>query len=321
MRTLITALLPVLFTTLLPPLLMAQVSHNMVALHGNVAPEAQKLTALGPADAQKRLNLEVQFVPQDQAAVNKLLAAQQDRTSADYHKWLTPEEYTQRFGPTEAEYNAVTKWIESQGFTVTGGSRGASTLRFSGTVAQAQNAFQTQILNYKDNEHFANATEPMIPAQFQPIVGEITGLQNLGTLTPVVKPKNLIRLPVPVHPSSSGLSPQFNLGLLGGQGDTFAPPDFYTFYDENSVLPFDNGAPPNDCIGIFDLTNIYPDILQVFTSDPQQLGYSMPPIQFGADTSSEGDPGVVAGIDIEAYLDIEWAHTSAPGDPHSPLCS
>ena len=120
----------------------------MVAIHGNVAPEARKLTALRPANLKRRLNLEIQFVPQHQAAVNKLLAAQQDPTSAEYHKWITPKEYTQRFGPTAAEYNAVAKWIESQGFTVTGGSRGASNLRFTGTVAQAQNAFQTQIFNY-----------------------------------------------------------------------------------------------------------------------------------------------------------------------------
>jgi subtilase family serine protease len=309
------AVLAVLFNTLLPPLLLAQVSHNMVAIHGNVAPEAQKLTALRSADAQKRLNLEIQFVPRDQAAVNKLLAAQQDPTSAEYHKWITPKEYTQRFGPTPAEYNAVAKWIESQGFTVTGGSRGASNLRFTGTVAQAQNAFQTQIFNYKDNEHFANAVEPKIPAQFQPIIGEVTGLHNLGSLTPMLKPKNLIRSRVPLHLSSSGLSPQFNLGLVGFQGLTFAPPDFYTFYDENSVLSSNTGAPPNDCIGIFDATNIYPDILQVFTSNPQALGYSMPPVQFSADTSSEGDPGVVFPYDGEAYLDIEWAHTTAPGDP------
>ena len=65
MRTLITALLAVLFNTLLPPLLLAQVSHNMVAIHGNVAPEARKLTTLGSADTQKRLNLEIQFVPRN----------------------------------------------------------------------------------------------------------------------------------------------------------------------------------------------------------------------------------------------------------------
>ena len=103
---------------------------------------------------------------------------------------------------------------------------------------------------------------------------------------------------------------------LGGTGDTFAPPDFYTFYDENPLLNAgDNGGPSDDCIAIFADSNIFTDILSFFTSDPSQLVFSLAPINLTVDTSAEGDPGVINGPDGEAYLDIEWSHSVAPGDP------
>src|SRR5580704_4637478 len=102
-----------------------------------------------------------------------------------------PKEYTKRFGPSEADYASVSKWLTSNGFQITGGSRAESKIRFTGSVDQAQKAFATRIMNFKDNSHFANVTEAKVPLQFQSIVGEITGLQNLGKLEPVVRPNHV----------------------------------------------------------------------------------------------------------------------------------
>ena len=315
-RALVTAVL-VLLGTLAPSALLAQVSDNMVAIHGNVAPEAQKLTALGAVATGKVLTLEIQFTPRNQDEVNRLLADQQDSSSPLYHKWITPKEYTKRFGPTEADYASVSKWITSNGFQITGGSRAESKIRFTGSVDQAQKAFATRIMNFKDNDHFANITEAKVPVQFQPIVGEVTGLQNLGKLEPVLRPNRIQmrKLQAPRKFSTTGLQPAYNLGILGGTGDTFAPADLYTFYDENPLLAHSiNGSPQNDCIGIFGDTNVFADILADWTSG-QFTGFSLPPIIGGSDTSAESNPGVVAGFDTEAYLDIEWSHATAPGDP------
>src|ERR1700752_4368 len=107
------AALQAAFFFALPSVLAAQISSSMVAVKGNIAPEvqAQRLSALGATDPGKTLTLEIQFVPRNRTEVQKLLADQQDPSSPSYHKWLIPQGYTQRFGPTEADYNGVNKWL------------------------------------------------------------------------------------------------------------------------------------------------------------------------------------------------------------------
>jgi subtilase family serine protease len=300
------------------------VSAQSVSLHGNVAPEASRLSPMGHADSAKVLNLAIQFVPRNQAEVNALIAAQQDPNSPQYHKWLTPSEYTRRFGPTEQDFDALADWLKSSGFQITGGSRQEGVIKFSGTVATVENAFKTKMMTFRDESHFANTTEPQVPAAFAGIVGDITGLQNLGRLEPGFKASRIHGLPIAKPPKTpqpdgklkSGLSPDYNLGMIGGMGDTFAPADFYTFYDENTLLNSgDTGAPVGDCIAIFSDGNIFTDIVNTFTSDPNTLGFSIAPVSLTIDIGMEGDPGVLAGFDTEAYLDIEWSHSVAPGDP------
>lgn len=307
----------VVLTTTLPA------SAQAVALHGNVARDAQLLTPTGHADPAKVLSMTIQFVPRNQAEVDALLAAQQDPGSSQYHKWLMPDEYTRRFGPSEQDFAAVAQWLKSSGLHVTGGSRREGVIKFSGNVATVEKAFGTSVMAFRDGVHFANTTEPKLPAQFAPIVGEVTGLQNLGKLRPVIKPARILlpKAPLRKRPQSgaqlkSGLSPAWSWTILGSSGNTFAPADFYTFYDETPLLNSGiTGAPTNDCIAIFADGNIFTDIVDVFTSDPGQLGFSLAPVSLTVDTSSEGDPGVLAGFDTEAYLDIEWSHAVAPGDP------
>ena len=101
-----------------------------------------------------------------QAALDKLLAEQQDPHSANYHKWLTPEQYAARFGMSDADLAKVSAWLKSQGLTVDGYSRARTQVFFSGTAAQVESAFHTEFHRYLvDGEiHFANATEISVPA-------------------------------------------------------------------------------------------------------------------------------------------------------------
>ena len=57
-------------------------------------------------------------VPRNQAELDALIAAQQDSSSPQYRQWLTHDEYTRRFGPTEHDFNAVADWLKSSGFQV-----------------------------------------------------------------------------------------------------------------------------------------------------------------------------------------------------------
>ncbi len=195
------------------------VSAQSVSLHGNVAPDAIRLSPVAHADPAKILTLTIQFVPRNQAEVNALIAAQQDPRSPQYHKWLTPSEYTRRFGPSEQDFNALGDWLKSSGFQITGGSRPEGVVKFSGTVATVEKAFNTKMMTFRNGSQFANTTEPEIPAAFADIVGEVTGLQNLGRLEPVLKPSRIHGLPL-AKPASRLLKNPKNGRLLSSNNLT-----------------------------------------------------------------------------------------------------
>ena len=84
------------------------------------------------------------LAPAQQADLEKLLAEQQDPRSANYRKWLTPEQYAARFGMSDGDLAQVSAWLKSQGLTVDGFSRGRTRVFFSGTAAQVESAFHTR---------------------------------------------------------------------------------------------------------------------------------------------------------------------------------
>ena len=83
-----------------------------------------------------------------QSALDTLLAQQQDKSSPNYHKWLTPEQFGQQFGPSEQDVQTVTSWLQSQGFQGAKVSNGRTLIDFSGTAGQVQQAFHTAIHRY-----------------------------------------------------------------------------------------------------------------------------------------------------------------------------
>ena len=82
-----------------------------------------------------------------QADLNNLLAQQQERSSPNYHKWLTPAQFADRFGMSK-RYRPRHTWLESQGFTVTSVANSRNQISFDGTVAQVESVFATEIHNY-----------------------------------------------------------------------------------------------------------------------------------------------------------------------------
>src|SRR5258708_30921683 len=79
-----------------------------------------------------------------QAALEKLLVEQQNPHSPNYRKWLTPEQYTTRFGMSDADLAKISVWLKSQGLTMDGYSRSRTQVFFSGTAAQIENVFHTE---------------------------------------------------------------------------------------------------------------------------------------------------------------------------------
>jgi uncharacterized protein (TIGR03437 family) len=220
-----------------------------------------------------------------QTALTQLLAEQQDPASPHYQKWLTPEQYAAQFGLTAADLGKVTAWLQSQGFTVTNVGRGRTWVMFSGTAGQAGSAFHTQIHRYQVNgvAHYANATDPSIPAALAGVVTSLRGLSDFHW-----KP----RLKAPSLPQ----------GALSSGQHYIAPADFAAIYDLNPLYTANvNGA--NQKLVVVGQTAITLSDIAKFRSN-----FSLPAINLVQElVQGGGNPGISSSDLPEAELDIEWS--------------
>ncbi len=153
-------------------------NRSLVQLKGTVHPRARSEFDQGPVSPAlplERMTLVFQPAADQQAALDQLLAEQQDRFSPNYHKWLTPEEYADQFGVSQHDLDLAAAWLRSQGFTVNQSARGRTWIAFSGSAAQVEAAFHTQIHNYLQNGklHYAAASDPSIPAAFAGVISGV----------------------------------------------------------------------------------------------------------------------------------------------------
>ena len=287
------ALLFLAITAVLPTGAQAQRSINdadRVTLHGNVHPEARAEFDRGSAPANmpmKNMILLLSVRPDAQAQLNQLLAEQQDPSSPNYHKWLTPTEFGLRFGPTDQDIADATSWLKRFGFRIDEVAKGRMWINFSGNVQPVERAFQTNIREFEvsGKMHHANATNPTIPRA-------LTGLvQGVVSLHDFVK-----------HPNSTvnQLPPDFT----SGTGANFlAPADFATIYNLN---PLYGAAPAIDgtgqTIAIVGRTNINIGDVQFFRS------FFGLPVKDPVIILNGPDPGDLGGVEeTEADLDVEWS--------------
>jgi subtilase family serine protease len=188
-------------------------------LHGGARPEFDQGRVDGSM-AMQAVSLVFKPSPAQQSALDQLLAQQQDRMSPNYHKWLTPAQFGDRFGMSKSDLDKVVSWLQSQGFTVTRIANSRNEVFFRGTAAQVESAFHTELHHYLVNGemHFANATEPSVPAALS---GVALAIRNLHNFEP--KPRARVRK-VP----ASEVSPHFTSSISGSH--FLAPDDFATIY-------------------------------------------------------------------------------------------
>jgi biotin operon repressor len=291
-------------------------SSQMVALAKSLHPKAQPQYDQGPVDPSLKLSHITMLMapsPAQQTALDQLLAQQQDRGSANYHKWLSPQQFADQFGLSQNDLDKVTVWLKSQGFQILSVGGGRNSVVFSGTAAQAQSAFKTEIHNYKVDglEHFANSTPLMIPSALEGVVSTIMGVHSFFP-KPASQRRGMggVRNSHPAYYDSSFIFPNF-----------LAPDDVATIYD---ITPLYSASTPitgaGQKVGIIGQTDIYLADINDFRSV-----FNLNQIT-GCTTNAGGvvtacdstffqyvpvgsDPGVpnTCGDLSEADLDIEWS--------------
>jgi subtilase family serine protease len=290
----------------------AEVSNsNPVAIPESVHPLALSATDLGPAPADTKLGLSIRFnmSAAQEAALDQLLADQQNPSSPRYRQWLTPAQFAAQFGLSTADIAKVTAWLTSQGFTVTGVANGGTFVNFTGTAAQAQAAFGTSIrsLSVNGEMHFANVTDVQLPDAFVGVVAAVTGLHDFR-----FKPR--------VH--ASVVRPEFTSSQTGNH--FLAPGDVYTIYGvstgANPLAASANGT--GETIAVVGQVDIFTsDVLQFRSA--AGLNTANLPTTIHAYGS---DPGIACTLtnqnncypqpnegDLdESSIDVEWSGAMAP---------
>ena len=157
--------------------------NSLVTLSGTVHPLANKTNDRGAAPdgmQLERMHLVLKRNSGQDSMLKQLISDMHTPGTASYHKWLTPEQFGQQFGPSDQDISTVETWLQSKGFSVTGVNPGKQTLEFSGNAAQFRTAFHAQIHKYLVNgeTHYANSTNPQIPTALAPVVGGFVSLNN-----------------------------------------------------------------------------------------------------------------------------------------------
>jgi len=156
-----------------------------VVLKGNVPRQAQAQFDQGAVPASmpaSRLMLVLKHSPTQAQAVKEYIDSLQNKNSPNYHKWLTPEEFGAKYGPSDQDLKTTTDWLADHGFTVNRIAQARNLIEFSGTAGSVQAAFHTSIHSYLVNgeKHFAIATDPEIPAALAPVVAGVTKLNDFN---------------------------------------------------------------------------------------------------------------------------------------------
>ena len=156
---------------------------NLITLTGNTHPFANAKNDRGrvnPDLPMTDLILVLSRAPQQQAAFDRMVASQYDPDSPSFHRWLTPEQVGADFGPSETDIATISNWLTGHGFTIDQVTKDRMSIRFSGTAAQVESAFHTEIhnLEVKGVQHIGNVGDPRIPAALAPAVVGVKSLHN-----------------------------------------------------------------------------------------------------------------------------------------------
>ncbi len=267
-------------------------------IKGNVHSLARPAFDQGAVDPSLPMDhIMILFKPSaaQQSDLDRLLASQQNASSPDFRKWLTPEQFADRFGVSTGDHSKVVAWLQSEGLTVNESARGRNWVAFSGTAGRVSRALGTEIHRYRVRGamHIANATDPAVPDALAEIVSGFLGLNDFH-------PHSMATKFTPV--GTNGDNPEYN----NGTAHFLVPQDFVTIYDIGPLYTagFDGTGQKIAIVGQTDL--VFSDLSSFRTR------YGLPPspppvlVLYGA------DPGLNPNDLVEADLDLEWSGAIAP---------
>jgi Pro-kumamolisin, activation domain/Divergent InlB B-repeat domain len=289
------------------PMITAAVNDAARAtLAGNTRPEATAANDRGRVDDAmplQHMQLQLRRPAAREEAVKALIEQLHDPKSPNFHHWLTAAEFGAQFSPAASDIAAITGWLRQQGFTVNFVYPSGMSIDYSGTAGQVRAAFRTELHHLMVNgvAHFANMSDPEIPAALAPAVIGVVSLHDF-------KPRAQHRRGAPKSNAT-----------VGGGDFWLVPSDLATIYNFNPLFNVGYSGQGQTII-LVEPTNLWADSdwttfrlefgLSSFTSGSLTTIHPAPPVSGGTNCADPGTPD--DGNDSEAALDVEYATAAAP---------
>jgi kumamolisin len=104
---------------------------------------------VGHLPASQVLQLDIVLPIRDQAGLDSFLADLYSSTVPNFRHFLTPAEFTEKFGPTQRDYDAVVQYAQTHGLAVIGGSRDGMEVQVRGPVSAIESAFHVNLMTFQ----------------------------------------------------------------------------------------------------------------------------------------------------------------------------
>jgi kumamolisin len=256
-----------------------------------------------PATQQMQLNIVLPL--SDPAGLDAFLADLRNPASASYRQFLTPQEFTARFGPTQEDYNAVVAFAKANGLTVVGGSRDGMDVQVKGPVSAIETAFHVEMHTYQhpteNRVFYAPDREPTVDLPFQ--LWHVSGLDNYSIPHPMLVSRT-------EYAAAHGIDPKTLVSHAttgSGPSASFLGSDMRAAYYGGTAL---TGAGQN--LGLFEyLGTDLADLTTYFTNAKQTN--SVPVTLLSTDGTSTSCLYRSGCDDTEQTLDMTQAIGMAPG--------
>ncbi len=262
----------------------------------------------GRLPAERIMNLDIVLPIRDQAGLDRFLAEVYDPASSSYRRFLTVPEFTEKFGPSQADYDAVLLFARKNGLLVTGGSRDGMEVQVKGPVSAVETAFNVSIHTYQhptENRIFyAPDREPTTDLPFP--LWHVSGLDNYSIPHPLFVKKS-------DYAAAHGISPEAvvtHATTGSGPSASFLGSDMRAAYYGGTAL---TGAGQN--LGLFEYLGTDLADLTTYFKNVGQTN-KVPVTLLSTDGTSTACVDSRAGgdcDDTEQTLDMTQAIGMAPG--------
>ena len=277
----------------IPAIAQTSLHRDVMVVHAVVPKVVAQAVYLRNHNPSAFMTVSVGLRLNHEQALDSFLKAVQDPTSPSYHQFLTPAEFTQTYGPTESQVEAVETYLQSEGIEVTGVSQNRLIIHTQGLVQSYERALDVVLNDYRyhGRTFYAPSHDPVVPASIAGAVQSFIGLSDAAIMRPMIIPAPVVTARKrPTSTTPSGYSPE----------------QIATVYDWPSITNTANGSGVTIANATAESTNLSTSDLDTFWNEYGLPNHTVTVIPVDGTTHRTGGT-------IETTIDEERSGAMAPG--------